>query len=141
MSKRNLVVEINSAALWRLRHELGLQRLWHFVVYSKDAGRMRAMIDFSKGAIFIYTGHARNDHSSLTDIHRALTTSLLHELRHAWQLEQWGVEALNRDAEVPYQHRRSESDARTWSEQATSRYLDLVKLSIGRAPHPPRALP
>ena len=58
-------------------------------------------------------------------IKRDLVFTILHEFRHAHQLEHWGAEQIARDMQLPYHERNVERDANWWAEEHTLKYLPL----------------
>lgn len=107
-----------------------------------DAGLLNGGFNAASNSIRLYTGHARNRYQTPTTTLIALTRTLLHELRHRWQLEEWGVEKFAVAAgSGSYEVRRAERDARQWAEANLGRYKGLVRLVRDPARRPVRRLP
>jgi len=67
---------------------------------------------FSKESLFILTKHLR--------------FTVLHELRHAWQRENWSESEQAIAADGDYESQPQEIDANAWAEYASPKYKSLV---------------
>jgi len=57
-----------------------------------------------------------------------IVKTILHELRHEWQMEKWTEKQWEEDERYSYNIKPSEIDARDWAEANVAKFRDLVRV-------------
>lgn len=112
------------------------------VVFAQDPRNRSERIRFhgsfhrSTCTIQISTNISQFERDRLRSVASDLTFTLLHELRHAWQYENWSPDRIDRANKQPYHDRETENDANAFATSNQSKWLGIVR--PGRVSQPSR---
>lgn len=137
----NVCVQLDPNVLKVVYKDLGLplEGQPNIVLVDEDRGIINAEFDPRTNTIAVYVGKPRFSSQRLYSTVVGLRRSLLHEIRHSWQLWEWGVEKFVRSQVGTYEDRRVERDADQWADANVQRYSAL--LSVKPDARPMRVLP
>jgi hypothetical protein len=131
-------VELDESVLADAIRELGLNEPPTFtlnhngkVSASKNSGgflEVRGLYSPSKNNVTIATATETAQRERIPELAKHLRFTVLHELRHAWQRENWSGEYAEQMAAGPYFMRGEEIDANEWAEYAMPLFPGLVKV-------------
>jgi hypothetical protein len=89
--------------------------------------------DYARHRVNVYTAIEQFDHERLPFVASEMGRTLLHELRHFHQLQNWSAEEREADQKKHYFTRKAEEDAENFAVQHISSFKTLVR--VGRR-HP-----
>jgi hypothetical protein len=78
--------------------------------------------------ITIYYGLQKQELDRLPFVISQISRTILHELRHEWQFENWTEEKWEEDARYSYNIKPSEIDARDFADANLAKYRSLVRV-------------
>lgn len=122
-------VAISQAAFERLCRQLGLKK--DYIVTLKraewDVSTLRgtAAVD---GKVTIYYGIQSQQINKLRYVQAQIVRTVLHEMRHQFQFENWSEGQWAIDEKYEYNIKPSEIDAREFADNNLAKYRDLVKV-------------
>lgn len=114
------VVELNDDALARLYEEQGFRRIPTISILPAIPGKTKTG-DYTPPGFIRLLLHDERMQGRLPHVISALNRTLLHELRHHWQFENWGTGAFD-DKPGAYIGQRHEIDARDFADANAHRY-------------------
>lgn len=126
-----VTVSVKPDRLLALVVELRLKAEVDVKVWVERQGRTHGYWEWKDGRhkISIFAGAPGLDVGRLTFAATAATDTLLHELRHAWQYENWTDDFYAKDARRPYSQQELEKDANEWASTNAIRWRGLVHVS------------
>lgn len=129
-------IELNPEVLAAVVAELELKNAPTFRLHStgklktKDGfGNYRGLYEPAKNHVTIANGFDAYARERQTELVKHLSFTVLHELRHAWQRENWDADTKQAMAAGPYAIRGEELDANAWAEYAQPKYRGLVTVT------------
>lgn len=124
-----IVVTVNEDVLLKACDELGLKNPPKFIL--KRASSRGQITRGSAGwdaTITIYYGLEKQELNRLPFVQAQIVRTILHELRHQWQMEYKPESWWEDDDRYSYNIKPSEVDARDWADKKLSSYRSLVKV-------------
>ena len=112
--------------------ELGLKRPVRLELRRSNSGGITRG-EAAPGQILIYVGLESQEMNRLLFVTTQITRTVLHELRHEWQFENWTQKQWDEDDRYTYNIKPSEVDARDWADRNVSKYRDLVRVKRRQA--------
>lgn len=126
---REFKVDLDEHALIEVTTELNLKNPITVHVARHETGQRHGdWVGGTTRTITLYPGIKLLQNSGLRAAHLEITTTLLHELRHAYQDDHWSQERRDLDRKRPYTLREGERDAEDWATKSTHRYRSLVRI-------------
>lgn len=130
-------IELDEEVLARVVRELGLRNPPGFILNDRGGGRntsagriaYRGLYDGANNLVRIASQHQSSQRERLIELTKHTKVTVLHELRHAWQRENWSAEYQREAAKGPYHERIEEQDAEAWAEYAAPMFPGLVKVT------------
>ncbi|MBA2726506.1 MAG: hypothetical protein H0U53_10990 [Actinobacteria bacterium] len=81
-----------------------------------------------ENVVKLFIGFSSDNLEKLRFLQGKLTITFLHEMRHAWQTQQWGHEAMAKARNEPYHVRRSEVDANSFAEANAHLWRNVIRV-------------
>ncbi len=133
MSGRTFYPTLNEECWEQIKADLGLSKdvtikLDHATTVVNDCSYVagEALIygryNHLTNTVTLFVGHDRFRTMKLSQLKRTLVVTALHEIRHAWQYQNWTLEQYSQDQLV-------EPDACNWSELHAMKYIRLIDLN------------
>ena len=123
-----IVVTVNQEVFEKVCNDLGLERPISLVL--KRANSRGQITRGSAGwdtIITIYYGLEKQEITRLPFVQSQIVKTILHELRHEWQMEKKPESWWEEDERYQYNIKPSEVDARDWADANLSKYRNLVR--------------
>jgi len=122
-------VEINDPIFQKVCEDLGLEHPVSVVLKpaASRASATRGMAAWNR-VITIYYGMEKQEVTRLPFVISQVSKTILHELRHEWQFENWTDKQWDDDARYAYNIKPSEIDARDFADTNLAKYRGLVKV-------------
>lgn len=135
MSTMHVTLELDEEILQRAITELELTNPPAIKLNGSGAktetagGKMtwRGLYDPASHTITVASGLAALSKERLIEMVPHLRFTLLHELRHAWQRENWSAAEIAAAFSGPYHLQPGEIDANAWADYAMPAYVGIVK--------------
>lgn len=124
-----IVVTVNQEAFDQVCTDLGLDHPVSLVL--KRAASRASVTRGTAGwerVITIYYGLEKQELNRLPFVQSQIVRTILHELRHEWQMEKKPESWWEDDARYSYNIKPSEVDARDWADANLSKYRNLVRV-------------
>lgn len=93
------------------------------------AGEVRGLYSPAKNHVTIATANPSSQRERQIELAKHLRFTVLHELRHAWQRENWDDRTAAAMRDGTYFDSGEEQDANAWAEYAMPKYAGLVKVT------------
>jgi hypothetical protein len=132
-------IELDEEVLARAIRELGLRRPPKFILSDRGYARntnmgaglqqFRGLYEPRTNTVRIASQHESSQRERLIELTKHVKVTVLHELRHAWQRENWSPEYLIEAAKGDYGEQIQEQDADAWAEYAAPMFAGLVKIT------------
>jgi hypothetical protein len=135
-----MAIELNEETLALVVAELQLQNPPHFLLNHSGNFSREEVGDLPKGAVVRGTYQASSNTVTITSqgewaereglyvITKHIRFTILHELRHAWQRENWSDEEMRLAGLGKYEYRKEELDANSFADYASPKYRTLVQI-------------
>jgi len=122
-------VTMNDEVFQKVCLDLGLERpvIMHLKPAASRAQTTRGTAEWDR-TITIYYGMEKQEVNRLPFVISQISRTILHELRHEWQFENWTEKQWEDDARYSYYIKPSEVDARDWADANLAKYRGLVKV-------------
>lgn len=100
---------------------------------------LRGSYDAVRNHVTLYTQADAEERTPTTLLRKQLLHTMLHELRHAWQRENWDEAMKRRMSWGKYEERGEERDANEYAEHHRALYprlIDVKVVGLGKAAKP-----
>ena len=124
-----IVITINDAVFQQLCKDMGLKR--PVSVLLKRASSRGSITRGQAGwerVITIYYGLEKQEITRLPFVQSQIVKTILHEMRHEWQMETWTEKQWEDDERYSYYIKPSEVDARDFADEKLAKYRSLVRV-------------
>lgn len=130
-------IQMDADVLARVIGDLGLENAPSFTLnhsgnYPKDLlpvqGQVRGVYHPATNHVDITSGAEAYEREGLTVLTKHVRFTVLHELRHAWQRENWTDDQIQKAFSGPYQYQPGEIDANAWADYAMPKFPKLVTI-------------
>lgn len=130
-------IELSDEVFKRVVAELELENppsltLNHSGLFPKEVlpvkGQVRGTYHAPTNSVTITSQGEAYEREGLLVLTKHVRFTVLHELRHAWQRENWTDEEMRRAFTGPYSLQKGEIDANNWADYAMPKYTKLVAI-------------
>jgi hypothetical protein len=91
---------------------------------------LRGTYDAVRNHVILYTQSENEERTPSTLLRMQLQFTMLHELRHAWQRENWDAAMKRKMSWGKYEERGEERDANEYAENHRALYPGLIKVKV-----------
>ena len=123
-----ITVKITQPAMDRLVHELKLKAPVDVAIRRAPNANCYGEYDPERRLITVFLGTHGRMHDRFSELAFKIVETILHEMRHVHQFENWDKERIAADMLKPYHWREIETDAREWARIATKDYLKTIEV-------------